>query len=45
MNLDDYYQCAECDQPIEGDDVDRRHTTTNGADCHESCCPICEGDK
>jgi len=34
--------CAVCGEPIEGDDVENRHTMPNdGEDCHQKCCPVC----
>lgn len=35
------YWCAICERPIEGDDIDARHSTVDGEDCHEGCCVIC----
>lgn len=35
------YWCAICEKPIEDDDVDARHSTVDGEDCHEGCCVIC----
>ena len=42
---DNYYWCAECSKPIEGDDIDARHSTPDGEDCHAGCCPTCEIEK
>lgn len=36
------YYCAVCDQPILGDDIERRHTTPTGEDCHNDCCALCD---
>ena len=36
-----YYMCGVCDQPITGDDIDDRHSTTGGDDCHARCCESC----
>lgn len=36
------YECAVCDRPIMGDDVDARHSLPDGEDCHAGCCPDCE---
>lgn len=36
-----YYQCAECYQPITGDDIDTRHSRDDGEDVHVECCPRC----
>ncbi|MCU0843086.1 MAG: hypothetical protein MUC79_15420 [Thiobacillaceae bacterium] len=35
------YWCAVCHLPIVGDDIDERHTTDDGEDCHAACCPEC----
>jgi hypothetical protein len=36
-----YYVCAECGEPIEGADVEDRHSTPAGEDCHATCCLVC----
>lgn len=36
-----YYICDVCRFPIEGDDIDFRHSLDNGEDCHDHCCPVC----
>jgi hypothetical protein len=36
-----HYFCAVCFEPIEGQDIDNRHSTPDGDDCHEACCPEC----
>ena len=33
------YFCEVCHQPIVGPDIDERHTTDDGEDCHAACCP------
>lgn len=45
MAGDTYYQCAECDQPIVGDDVEDRHWREDGADVHADCCTECLHDQ
>lgn len=41
-----YYYCYECGQPIEGDDIEARHTALDGVeDVHEACCRICHPDE
>jgi hypothetical protein len=32
------YSCAACHLPIEGDDIEARHTDSTGEDVHEACC-------
>lgn len=36
-----YYICGVCDQPITGDDIEDRHSTASGEDCHAQCCETC----
>lgn len=38
--MSDYF-CDICDQPITGDDIEDRHSTINGEDCHAQCCDQC----
>lgn len=35
------YICEVCEQPIVGDDIDGRHSTASGEDCHALCCEEC----
>lgn len=35
------YWCAVCDTSIGGDDIEDRHSTSEGEDCHERCCVTC----
>lgn len=35
------YWCAECDSPIEGADIEDRHSREDGEDVHERCCQSC----
>lgn len=44
MNPD--YFCVECETPIEGDDIDARHTrSADGEDVHARCCQECLTDR
>lgn len=38
--MSDYF-CTICEQPIHGDDIDNRHSTASGEDCHAQCCEQC----
>jgi len=33
--------CAVCGEPFSREEWDHRHSTNDGSDCHEACCPIC----
>lgn len=35
------YICDVCDQPITGGDIEDRHSTAGGEDCHAQCCEQC----
>ena len=37
MTPKDYF-CAVCQKPFNSDEP---HSTPEGGDCHEKCCPIC----
>ena len=39
------YTCEVCDKAITGDDIEARHSTASGGDCHAECCPLCEAEK
>jgi hypothetical protein len=34
----DTYFCEVCHQPITGADIEDRHSTPDGEDCHRACC-------
>jgi hypothetical protein len=39
--LTGYYWCAVCHEEITGTDIENRHSTEEGEDCHEKCCVSC----
>lgn len=37
------YWCSVCEEPIEGDDIEDRHSDPfTGDDIHERCCVVCQ---
>lgn len=40
MIWDEIY-CDICNKPFTEDEWDNRHSTEDGHDCHERCCPVC----